>query len=180
MRVTYDPLTVFATGTRELAPGVGVPATMTADVTGPELPFDLTVTVTLESGRFVCERLACARKQSGPPITTLRIRQVPVAAIAHQVANACLVHVDGESPEQAVITPFSWEEVRHAAEQGPTDETLRGVALLYRFAYASWKPPAKAVMDELGLPRSTAGRWISMARRRGYLGTTRERKAGVD
>jgi transposase len=49
---------------------------------------------------------------------------------------------------------------------------------VYQVAYATGESPTKAVMDRLGLPRSTAGRWIRMARKRGLLGPATPSKAG--
>jgi hypothetical protein len=164
-----------------LAPGVKVPLRMEEAVaTGKELPYDIKITVTFEAGRFCCEELTCHRKPGGPPVTTERIREIPVALIVRRLAQENLIRVEETEPGIYHGTPFQWKGLRKAAEQGPTDETLKGVALLYRFAYACGLPPTKAVTDELKLPRSTASRWIALAREHGYLGTTRERKAGVN
>jgi hypothetical protein len=192
VRVTFYPLEDWATGMVELTPGVVMPRRTAARVTGSELPYDLRVTITLEDGRFVCEALTCERKAGGPPIASERVRQIPVARVVEFVARYCLHLNEGTLDEPVILPdPWEWEKVVQAVEearqavgpgrqpQGPTDDVLRSVALIYRFAYACGRAPTKAVMDELELPRSTTGRWISLARERGYLGTTEERKAGV-
>ena len=61
---------------------------------------------------------------------------------------------------------------------GPSDEDLRTVAALYQVAYATGQAPTKLVMNRLDLPRSTASRWVRMARDRGLLGPATPRKAG--
>ena len=61
---------------------------------------------------------------------------------------------------------------------GPSEEDLRIIAMVYQVAYATGTPPTKAVMLRAGVPRSTAGRWIRMARERGLLGPATPRKAG--
>jgi transposase len=67
---------------------------------------------------------------------------------------------------------------RARAGGGPSDEDLRAVADVYGLAFVTGGAPTKTVMERLGLPRSTAGRWIKMARERGLLGPATPRKAG--
>lgn len=64
--------------------------------------------------------------------------------------------------------------------RGPLrDVELRDVAAVYRTAHAAGDPPTKAVAARFGVARSTAGRWIAEARRRGHLGEApRPRMAG--
>lgn len=54
-----------------------------------------------------------------------------------------------------------------------TDDQLREVAMVYRAALAESegrKAPTEAVRDMFTISRSTAGRWVEEARRRGFLG----------
>jgi integrase len=67
---------------------------------------------------------------------------------------------------------------RVQAGGGPSDADLRAVADVYQLAYVTGGAPTKTVMERLGLPRSTAGRWIALARERGLLGPATPRKAG--
>jgi hypothetical protein len=64
--------------------------------------------------------------------------------------------------------------------RGPLrDDDLRKVAEVYRGAHAARNPPTRAVAARFGVSRSTAGRWIGEARRRGHLGEApRPRMAG--
>jgi hypothetical protein len=61
--------------------------------------------------------------------------------------------------------------------QGPTNETLKLVALVYRLALVVGDGPTNTVADQLGIPRSTAGRWVTRARDRGLL-TVSDRRGG--
>jgi hypothetical protein len=69
-------------------------------------------------------------------------------------------------------------DAKEIAKEGPTDLTLSLVASIYRLAYVTDDPPAKTVHGLMGIPRSTAGRWIMAARQKGFLGPAEPRKAG--
>lgn len=51
-------------------------------------------------------------------------------------------------------------------------DLLRRVAEVYTAAVARHQPPTVAVVDELQVPRSTAGRWIRAARAAGMIEVT--------
>jgi len=57
--------------------------------------------------------------------------------------------------------------VERLRRDGPTDEALRWVAYLYRFALVMEEPPTATVERMLKL---TAARWVALARQRGFLG----------
>lgn len=59
---------------------------------------------------------------------------------------------------------------REVVADGPTDEALQEVATLYRMAHAVGDPPTQTITQAYGLPASTAARWVSKARAKGYLG----------
>ena len=67
---------------------------------------------------------------------------------------------------------------RERARNRITDEHLEQVARVYRQALDTGIPPKKAVSAELHASTSTAGRWISQARKRGILGPTMPGKKG--
>jgi hypothetical protein len=52
---------------------------------------------------------------------------------------------------------------------GPTKETVRWAALLYRAALAAGDPPTKFVAETFMVSSRTAGLWIARARTLGYL-----------
>jgi transposase len=62
--------------------------------------------------------------------------------------------------------------------KGPTDQALRMVGAVYRIAYLMGEPPTRAVAQTFQVPRSTAGRWVHLARERGFLGPATARRAG--
>ena len=57
------------------------------------------------------------------------------------------------------------------------DDTLEEVALTYRLAHAAGERPTKAVMERLGVSRSSANCRIAKAREKGLLGSAIKRKA---
>jgi hypothetical protein len=81
-------------------------------------------------------------------------------------------------PEQRFDTQYDrWAAAPR--RRGPIrDDELRDVASVYRAAHADHRPPTQAVSARFGVSRSTAGRWIAEARRRGLLGDARPGMAG--
>lgn len=75
------------------------------------------------------------------------------------------------NPAALLAHPLTLEEKEKLSEQGgkPNDSGLRDVATLFRAAQVSGIPPQRYIMDAFNLPRSTAGYWISQARKRGFL-----------
>jgi hypothetical protein len=135
-------------------------------------------------GHFVCNRLTITRREDGPPVTTEGIREIPVAAFLRLSVEANLVRVgprqhDGHTSswELTWVGPIALSE-RARAGGGPGEEDLRAVADVYQLAYVTGGAPTKTVMERLGLSRSTASRWIALARKRSLLGPATPRKAG--
>ena len=149
-----------------------------------ELPYQLELRVVYEAGRFVVDRLAIHRREDGPPVTTEGIRDIPLAAFLRLAVESNIMRVgptirDGNTSswELTWASPLTLSE-RAKGGGGPSDEDLRTVAAAYQVAYATGQAPTKAVVERLGLPRSTASRWVRMARERGLRGPATPRKAG--
>ncbi len=159
----------------ELAPEVRIPSRFSGNIQDDDLPYDIALEVAFEDGRFLCETLHCHRKPGGPPVKTELIRQLPVAELVRLLASEHRVRVTEPSPGELVVEPFDLPEPR--TQDGPTEEVLANVALVYRFAFTTGESPTKAVVDHFKVSRATAGRWVSMARDLGFLGKTEERKA---
>jgi hypothetical protein len=149
------------------------------------LPYRLELRVVHEDGRFVVDQLTVKRREGGPPVTTEHLREVPIAALLRLAVESNVVRVRGSATREGDTS--SWElewasplalSERAKGGGGPSDEDLRTVAALYQVAYATGQAPTRLVMNRLELPRSTAGRWIRMARERGLLGPATPRKAG--
>jgi hypothetical protein len=135
-------------------------------------------------GHFVVDRLTVKRREDGPPVTTEGLRQIPVTAFLRLAVEGNRMRVgpreyDGHTSSWKLTWagPITLSE-RAQAGGGPSDEDLRAVADVYQLAFVTGGAPAKTVMQRLGLPRSTASRWIKMARERGLLGPATPRKAG--
>lgn len=124
------------------------------------------------AGRFECAEVRVRQRPSGPPVTSEAIRSVPVAALMKHAPPQVVSH-DSDFTEGA--RTLTWRELtpeiaERLKEQGPTRETLTWVAFVYRLALVTGEPPTKAVETGFGLPRSTAGSWVAIARERGFLG----------
>lgn len=59
-----------------------------------------------------------------------------------------------------------------------TDEFLRDVADAYRWYTEAKQPPAPAIAEQLGVPVRRVHRWVSDARKRGFLPPARPGRAG--
>ena len=59
-----------------------------------------------------------------------------------------------------------------------TDENLTQVAGLYRDALARGLPPTQTIAETMHVARSTAARWVGLARKRGLLGASLPGRAG--
>jgi hypothetical protein len=154
-------------GLRPLGPGVGVPAKFSAAFTQFDDWPDLELDIVLRRDRLVVAGLRCEGEITGAMLRRLRIQDMLRFA-----AREALVEVNRSGALRALTNP------KPLAGRHPTKDVLRAVAVLYRFAYAVGDPPAASVAANFGLPRSTAGRWIQLARSQGLLGKAEPRKAG--
>jgi hypothetical protein len=164
-----------------LGPGLAAPAAFT--FSGEGQAHSLEASVVFEEGRFIIDQLTFRRRKGGPPITTESIRQSRLATLLHLAVESQVVEstpTDDGGYKAAwphwSIKPALSERAR--AGGGPSDEDLRSIATVYQVAYALGAPPTRTVMERFGLPRSTASRWIRVARERGLLGPATPRKAG--
>lgn len=143
--------------------GLQVPQAITAIATGRDLPFDVDIEAELKGRRMVVRSI---RTTSGE-ITSEALRQVPVARILSLGVTSLVGTMN-----------LAGSNLAAAKEEGPTEETLKLVARIYRLAHLGGEKPTQAVADLLGVPRSTAARWVQQSRGEGFLGPTKERKAG--
>jgi hypothetical protein len=147
---------------------------------GKEQLYDVEAEIVFEEGRLICDRLTVARREGGPPVTTEGIRRIGIATLLHVAAEYNVMHITptGDEAYKAMwpMLPMLSERAQHGG--GPSEEDLWLVATVYQVAYATGEAPTKTVMNRLALPRSTASRWIRMARERGLLGPATPSKAG--
>ena len=174
-----------------IGPGLGAPREFTFRVEEEGL-YSLEADVVYEQpvggrmGHFVVDRLTIRRREDGPPVTTEGLREIPVAAFLRLALEGSLLRI-GPTERDEERRTSSWKltplgpialSERAQAGGGPSDADLRAVADIYQLAYLTGAAPTKTVMQRLDLPRSTASRWIRMARDRGLLGPATPRKAG--
>jgi hypothetical protein len=134
--------------------------------TGSDLRCDVEIWAEVENGTYVVSEVRCSRRRGGPEVTGEAIRIVPIKRIL------TLGAIDANSglhpgPEAA--------EIR---DQGPTEESLHVVAYVYRMAHLVGDPPTRAVASAIGLPYSTAARWVQHARQAGFLRPADKRRPG--
>jgi hypothetical protein len=152
--------------------GFPVPTRIDMEFEGVSFPLDGSMTAVLTGGHYVVETMSVRRQAGGPEISTDLLRRVPVSTLVRTAIMA------------TAIEQGSWfhsadpEDLQRELAKGPTEENLRRIARVYRIAYLSGEAPTAAVATACALPRSTAGRWVRLARQRGFLGPTRERVAG--
>lgn len=127
--------------------------------------------------RYICHELTAYRDlsdrpHSGRPVTTEVLRQIQVERL---IQRNVLVNYPGapttselENPDG--VEPWGLTMPEGLTDRGPTDRVLKWVAHFYRWGYAVSYGATKSVEESLKLPRSTAGRWIKLAREAGYLG----------
>jgi hypothetical protein len=166
----------------ELAGNVVIPA-------GPHLlegeDHDVEITLGSDRGRAVARAITVRQREGGDPVTGEALRQVRVAALVREAVRRSKGGQVGMTEEgrrlwEAGVYPYSDEDLKRMRSNGPTDETLKTVAWVYRMAHAVGEAPTAAVEEVFELPRSTAGRWVSLARKRDFLGRGRPGKAGGD
>jgi hypothetical protein len=145
---------------------------------------DLVLGLAVEHGELVCNLVSVQRQPGNSPLTATDLRRLNLKRMiraAGERAGGPAQLQDG----RLVIRPavllngderdayWSVLQANHIKpHRGKRLEplTLETVARIYREAMATGSPPTKAVEEALHLSRSTAGRWIKEARRRGFLG----------
>lgn len=166
VRVTSKP---GRTRPHRLAPGLSVelPALVEAGPSKTVGPNRVTLILDEVDGRLGCTEIT-VHASPGETVSGTNLRTIPIATIV-RIAATTLVQQTVESGEGYVmVTPYQ-PPPKIDVRAGATDEALRFVAASYSLAYALGEPPAKAVERDLGIAKSTATKWISLARERGFL-----------
>jgi hypothetical protein len=127
------------------------------------------------SRRYVCTSFEVFRTPDASEgkgfVTSEVLRNLTVGHLVQMaLLNLPDLQVTRELSNENGVEPWGWAPPEGLREEGPTDRVLRWVAHLYLYAMAISTSPAKAVEDRLELSHSTAGRWIRLARQKGYLG----------
>jgi hypothetical protein len=140
----------------------------TAHAAGPAIPFDVDLDAVFDDGRFRVTNLTAVRRPGGEGVTSEGLRLIPVSRILQGAVEHILI--TGEWGSEVV----DWGPAvlpERGPRSGPDDEALKLVAALYRLAYVVSVPPTRYVAERLELPQSTAGRWVSLSRKAGHLGS---------
>ncbi len=155
----------------QVAPGLAFPSDGVW-VMATETPHghDVEVRVVVADGRLSAREVVVRQVEGGPPVTTEDLRQVPVATLVqYAVGHIQRIHAVREHEVVLHGQPAHEAEFQRAKQQGMTEETLQLVARTYRIAHLMGKAPTRMVEEWFELPRSTAGRWVAAARKKGYL-----------
>lgn len=143
--------------------------------TDGDLEIELVVGFDDDRGRMVVERLEVRRGER--PVDAEALRTIPITEIV-RVGTFRSFGADLSDPSagHAVALAAGFDPASVASE-GPTPRVLGLVAAIYRVAYVAGDKPTHAVAEWMKVPRSTAGRWVLMARRKGLLAPTTRGKA---
>ncbi len=143
------------------------------EVDDPQCPTLLEIHVAVIDGQPQCAELRCRPRPGGPPVTSESLRWVALSQYVRASAELYCVRVVGHDEGQVVVSATGTGDgplLARAAQQHPrqqmTDELLRDVARVYSEAGSK---PTIAVMRRFHLSRPTAGRWVGIARKRGFL-----------
>lgn len=135
----------------------------------------LTLGLTAEGVRPTAVKVAdpsAERPISGTTLRAVKVHDLARYAIATAVYRGRPNYIEGRLvsiDELAEARVLSDEETRRIRAQGPVDESLRWVVDFYNLGLILGLPPARQVELSLGLPRTTASKWIRRAREAGML-----------
>jgi hypothetical protein len=170
MKIAYSS---SVTALREVAPGLvmGLPgqATFTdVELEGTLYRVEMTLDLTAEGIRPTS---VCVTSQPGnAPVSGTTLRAVRVWDLAREVIVTNVMPGRGDVPSGGIpVTIGQGPDVSRLRALGPVDETLKWVAYFYNLAGILGLPPAKQVETALGVPRTTASKWVRRARDRGLI-----------
>lgn len=167
--------------------GFALPRAFTIEPTDESRPL---LDVKVDHERATC---VAVRAREGAPLTTTSVRQPVDAFVKSAVYVLALERLDAPARDRVTgeeISAGTWVHVHRRRDRDEHDrivrERRRGVALsdtfladvarVYREGIELKQPPTQLVADELYGSRSSAGRWVMEARRRGFLPPTERRK----
>lgn len=138
---------------------------------------ELAMRLDIVSGRLACVQLCVESLPGGPPITSDILRTIPVSRLVAEAAEWAGIVIEPNKAGRYNLldySGFAWPPADFASD-GPTDEALDHAARVYAFCMASGLNPNAELLKRYGIPKPTASRWISTARRRGILVDTHRR-----
>jgi hypothetical protein len=164
---------------REVMPGVFAQVPGTATVNGVDLAGILcTVTLGLDMTADGIRAVSVTvTTDSGVPVTGTMLRALKVADLTRAVIPDVLMRGrSGRAGNDITITilPATLNDDRDrelVRLRGPVRESLEWAAWFYNVGLLAGVPPLRQVELGLGLPHSTASKWIARARAAGLIGT---------
>ena len=151
---------------------VVLPSKFVGTVDAPEVPYLVELTLTFDSQRVVCDQVTCRRREDGMAVTSEGMTRVRVAELVHLVAGQAVLDVSTFArPGRAAVEVLQDVDIPPTphGRSGPDAGHLRALGVIYTVAHACGGSPRRAVMEKLALSRTTANRWIRLAREQGYL-----------
>ena len=165
-----------------------LPEVFTVFIEFSQLPYTVKLRFRVRDGEPFCEELSMMPERRHrnlvPPMflaeltsfTSDGLRRLPIGRL-QRLAILAGVHTRDGQPHRLedwadLYADGGWEKAPRRKPGERLDESVyERVAATYRRALGTRNPTA-AVKDEFHVSRSTAGRWVGEARRRGHLGKT--------
>jgi hypothetical protein len=162
-----------------------LPERWSSQYDAPELPVLLNFEMGVVKGTPTCFAVTAMPRDQNAGIQAEDLR-LPLKRILEEVIAAAasprgpLGGVSFADPSSPFAPLEAQLELARRRRSRITDEYLSKVAEIYREAFDRGDPPTVAVQAAFALSRSTAGRHVGLARKRGYLSPTREGVAGEE
>jgi hypothetical protein len=159
-----------------------------AEFHGPDLPYDLQMTVAVVHGQPVCTELTAARRDDGPPVTRRGLNALPLDRLVRWVAAQAAMKVthglgtvayEGPGGDvRSVLAELTPRRGRHS-DPAAREDLTRKVVTAYRELLASGvRQPKPAIARELSISPSYVGALLAEARQQGLLGAAIPGRAG--
>jgi hypothetical protein len=177
----------------QVADGYLLPRDFTArglQIVGEPLRVDALRVRVGDDGRPACRSLTVSPVDEDAAVTTVLLRRLKMAELLEIACAAAAERFRRDAAGRVVEAPMSGADMEHfrsdfaARVRRPrrgkplTDDQLRKVAEVWRDAAARGsRRPTLDVARRLYVARSTAGRWIAEARRRGILAPPQKKEA---
>lgn len=189
-----DVVAVIGVGTDGLRPsgseGLWVDSERWVAALGGDLPYDVLLRLTFDGMSTRCAEVRFVERPDRQQVISVSgIRGVPLGSlIARALHSNPVVYREREGEQVAsFVTTESQERrrvrdrVQNAAHRRTPDEDLEKVAEVYEQAVLDGRPPTAAVERALRLTnRNQAKKWVSRARRAGFLPPAPgERRGGI-
>jgi hypothetical protein len=154
--------------------GLYLPPHYAFTVDDSECPYLIEIHVSVIDGQPRCADLRLRMRPGGSPVSSENLRKIPLARYVRESPRLFAVRADidenGEVMFMASTGVEDFASLDRAAKERPrramTPELLRDVARVYLEAESK---PTQAVMRRFTLSRPTAGRWVGLARKSGFI-----------